>query len=96
MNVDGASSEVKLAMAVLHRAILDLSTTKELGAKLIRQDAYDFLVNRLWEGENEEDYDNLWRAILGLSCSRDLVLDLVHERCELLPNGHVKVLPRRQ
>ena len=94
MNVDGTSPEAKLALAVLHRAILDLSSTKELGAKLIRQDAYDFLVNRLWEEASEDDYDNLWRAILDLSCSRDLVLQLVHARCELLPDGQIRSFSR--
>lgn len=59
-----------LAAAVIRRAIRDL-TFHGRKAKLIRQDAHDFLVNRLWID------DCLWCDLAGPLFTRRAVLKAV-------------------
>jgi hypothetical protein len=75
-----------LAAAVVRRAYQDLTTLREREADTIRRDAYDFLVNRLWEP------DSIWYEILHSFLAKKDVLEVVH-RYVTLCHGSVIVMP---
>ena len=69
MNPDDESWAIKLlAVAVIRRAFQDLCFTSVVNSSLCRDDAYDFLLNRIWSD------DCLWFEILGRGLTRRLVI----------------------
>jgi len=76
---------IQLATAILRRAFQDLTITVEPGYNIheLRYDAYDFLMNRLWEP------DNLWGELISTFLERKTLVDAVSRKCSLGKDGRV-------
>ena len=75
---------VSLASAILRRAFHDLSCLRERHAQDVRNDAFEFLTETLWQDEC------VWRSILGSRLDRKKVLFAVSLRCQKI-NDQVEV-----
>lgn len=64
----------KLAVAIIERAILDLSLSPSRYSEMHRQDAYEFLMERLW------DEECMWNTYLGGTITRPKVRKLVKQK----------------
>lgn len=73
---------LRLAVAVIKRALADLHC-HEIHARAIRRDAYDFLINRLWEP------DSLWGEIISPYLERRTMCEEVNSKVRILANGDV-------
>lgn len=92
--LDGTSPDIaavrrilfNLAVAVVSRAVHDLTATHEENTDAIRHEAYMFLTEYLWRPSC------VWSQILDGSINKESVLRKVHERCRLTPDNKIEVL----
>src|SRR5258706_5597700 len=75
-----------LALAVVHRAVQDLTISHDRDSAQIRIDAYNFLTHRLWGS------DCMWNSILEGCLVQRHVIDLVHRKVRRLPTGLIEVI----
>lgn len=79
---------VAIAVAVIARAVQDLTSRAERHSDSIRLDAYLFLTERLWRD------DCVWQEILEDRLPRDQMLREVHRRVRF-SNGRVDILKEK-
>ena len=78
-----SSPGISLGVAVIRRAIQDLTITGVRNSKNIRKDAFDFLVYRLWEVRS------LWAAVLQGIITKKSILESVERRCRVDSAGNI-------
>lgn len=80
---------VSLAVAVVRRALQDLSITGIRNSKFIRQDAYDFLVNRMWRR------GQVWADVLVGVVDKSSILSAVSRRCRREIDGNITPMRKK-
>lgn len=78
-----------LALAVIHRAVQDLTISHDRDSAQIRGDAYHFLTYRLWVA------DCMWNSILQGCLVQRQMLEMVHRKVRRLPDGQIEVIDEK-